>query len=114
MSKVIDFNSYRRPTLILSMKDEDKTKLHVIGPTVELVEELRANLAELQTALSGNDSRASCTVYELAAKLMTCNMDGIELTAEELATKYEMNMEDMAHFYMAYVDFLEDIKNAKN
>ncbi len=114
MSKVLDFNSYRRPTLILSMKDEHKTKLHVIGPTVELVEELRANLGELQKALSGRDALASRTTYELAAKLMTCNMDGVQLTAEELATKYEMNMEDLAQFYVAYVDFLEELKNAKN
>lgn len=114
MSKVLDFNSYRRPTLILSMKDEHKTKLHVVGPTVELVDELRANLGELQKALSGQDALASRTVYELAAKLMACNMDGVELTAEDLATKYEMNLEDMATFFVAYVDFLEDIKKAKN
>ena len=114
MARVLDFNSYRRPTLILSMKDENKTKLHLTAPTVELVEELRANLPELQTALSGHDAVASRVVYDLAAKLMSCNMNGVELTAEQLAVEYEMNMEDMAGFYLAYADFLEDIKNAKN
>ena len=114
MAKILDFNSYRRPTLILSMKDEHKTKLHVAAPTVELVEELRANLGELQTALAGRDALASRSVYELAAKLMSCNLDGVELTAEALATEYELNMEDMAQFYVIYVDFLDEIKNAKN
>lgn len=114
MAKTLDFNSYRRPTLILSMKDEHQSKLHVVAPTVELVEELRANLPELQTALGGKDALASRTVYELAAKLMTCNMDGVELTADALATEYEMNLEDMATFFVTYVDFLDEIKNAKN
>ena len=114
MSKTLDFNSYRRPTLILSMKDEHRTKLHVVAPTIELVEELKANLTELQTALAGKDALASRNVYELAAKLMSCNLNGVELTSDELALVYEMNMEDMAMFFTAYVDFLDEIKNAKN
>ena len=114
MAKTLDFNSYRRPTLLLRMKDEDQTKLHVTTPTVELVEELRVNLTELQAALVGNDAKASRAVYDLAAKLINCNLDGVETTGEELATKYEMNLEDMTMFFTVYMDFLAEIKNAKN
>ncbi len=114
MAKMLDFNSYRRPTLLLRMKDDGQTKLHVTTPTVELVEELRANLVELQAALTGNDATASHAVYELAAKLINCNLDGVVTTAEELATKFEMNLEDMTMFFTAYMDFLEETKNAKN
>ena len=114
MAKMLDFNSYRRPTLILSMKDDKCTKIHVTTPTVELVEELRANLPELQAALNGHDTTASRAVYDLAAKLINCNLDGVETTAEELATTYEMNLEDLTMFYTAYMDFLGEIKNAKN
>ena len=114
MAKTLDFNSYRRPTLILSMKDDKRTKIHVTTPTVELVEELRANLTELQNALVGNDATASRAVYDLAAKLINCNMDGLTVTAEELATTYEMNLEDMTMFFTVYMDFVSEIKNTKN
>lgn len=114
MAKMLDFNSYRRPTLMLRMKDEQQTKLHVTTPTVELVEDLQANLHELKLALAGNDTAAKDAVYELAAKLINCNLDGVTTTAEELAIKYEMNLEDMTMFFTAYMDFLEEIKSAKN
>ena len=114
MAKMLDFNRYRRPTLLLRMKDEQQTKLHVTSPTVELVEELRANLTELKQVLTGNDTEAGEAVYELATKLMNCNLDGVTIDAEELAVKYEMNMEDLTMFFTVYMDFLEEIKSAKN
>lgn len=114
MAKMLDFNSYRRPTLLLRMKDEQQTKLHVTTPTLELVEELKANLTELKLALTGNDTEAGAAVYELAAKLLNCNLDGVTTNAEELAVKYEMNLEDLTMFFTVYMDFLEEVKSAKN
>lgn len=114
MSKVINFNSYRRPELILVFKDEASTVLHVTTPTEELVEELRANLHEMQTALTRQDEEASRMVYHLAAKLCSCNLDGRTFIGEELATKYGLNLEDMAMFFTAYVEFIESIEKAKN
>lgn len=114
MAKMLDFNSYRRPTLLLRMKDEQQTKLHVTTPTVELVEELKANLPELKLALTGNDNEAGAAVYELAAKLLNCNLDGVTIDAEALAVKYEMNLEDLTMFFTVYMDFLEEVKTAKN
>lgn len=114
MANIIDFNSYRRPELIFVMKDENQTTLHVTTPTEQLVEELNANLAELQKTLMGNDEAASRAVYHLAAKLLNCNLDGVTVTGEELAKKYRLNLEDMTVFYTAYMDFIEEIKTAKN
>lgn len=114
MANIIDFNSYRRPELIFVMKDKNHTTLHVTTPTEQLVGELNANLAELQKTLTGNDEEASRAVYRLAAKLFNCNLDGVTVTSEELAKKYRLNMEDMAVFYTAYIEFIEGIKNAKN
>lgn len=114
MAKILDFNSYRRPELILVMKDEKGTALHITTPTEQLVEELRANLTELQRALTGQDEEASRTVYHLAAKLINCNLDGVTTTPEELAKKYSLNLEDMAIFFTAYMEFIEEIQNAKN
>lgn len=114
MPKIIDFNSYRRPELVLVMKDKKGTTLHVTSPTEQLVEEFRANLSELQRVLTGQDEDASRLVYLLAAKLINCNLDGIVTTGEELAKKYSMNLEDMAIFFTAYAEFIDEIQNAKN
>lgn len=114
MANIIDFNSYRRPELIFVMKDKKQTTLHVTAPTEQLVKEFRANLKELQKVLTQQDEEASRLVYHLAAKLLNCNMDGIVVTGTELARKYGLNLEDMAMFYSAYLDFIEEIENAKN
>lgn len=114
MANIIDFNEYRRPELIFVMKDRARTVLHVTTPTQQLVEELRANLKELQTTLTRQDEEASRLVYHLAAKLSNCNLDGRTFTGEELAKKYGLNMEDLAVFFTAYVDFIDEIEKAKN
>lgn len=114
MAKIIDFNSYRRPELIFVMKDKRGTTLHVTTPTEQLVKEFRANLRELQKTLTGQDAEASRLVYHLAAKLFNCNLDGITVTGEELAKKYGLNLEDMAVFYTAYMEFIEELEHAKN
>lgn len=114
MSKVIDFNAYRRPELVLVLKDKECTVLHVIAPTQQLVKEFRSNLHELQTVLSKSDAEASRLVYHLAAKLMSCNLDNLTFTADELAKTYSMNLEDMAVFFTAYEEFLGEIENEKN
>lgn len=114
MPAIIDFNSYRRPELVLVMKDIENTTVHVTTPTKQLVDELRANLQELQNTLAKQDKEASRMIYLLAAKLLSCNLDGIIFTSEELARKYSLNMEDMAIFYTAYLEFIEGIEKAKN
>lgn len=111
----LNFNSYRNPVLRLTMKDPCATKILVTTPTVGLTEKLRANLPELQTALVGKDAAASRAIYELAADLINCNVSGITVTAEELAGKYNLDLEfDLPAFYERYVNFISAIKNAKN
>lgn len=114
MPKIIDFNSYRRPELVFVMKDEAGTTLHVTTPTEQLVKELRANLRELQRTLTGHDAEATRLVYHLAAKLINCNLDGVIVTGDELAKKYGLNLEDMAVFFTAYQEFIEELEHAKN
>lgn len=114
MPKILDFNSYRRPELILVMKDDEGTTLHITTPTKQLVEEFNANMAELQEALNGKNATSSRMVYILASKLINCNLDGVTTTPDELAKKYGLNLEDMAIFWAAYIEFIEEIKKAKN
>jgi stalled ribosome rescue protein Dom34 len=114
MNYTLDFRSYRRPEIVLTMKDEEATILHVTTPTVQLTEEFKANLPELQKVLLSGDEDASRMVYHLGAKLMSCNLDAKVITGPELAHKYRLNLHDMAEFFLLYMDFIEDIQKAKN
>lgn len=114
MPKTLDFNSYRRPELVLVMKDDAQTVIHVTTPTLQLVEELKANLPELQRALTAGDAESSKMLYTLAARLINCNLDGLTVTGPELAKKYRLNLKDMTDFYEVYLEFIEEIKAAKN
>ena len=114
MSKILDFNSYRRPEYVIVLKDDAATVVHMTTPTEQLVRELRANLPELQSTLTKQDATASRLIYHLAAKLINCNLDNITVTGVELAKKYRLNLEDMAVFYTSYMEFIEEIEHAKN
>lgn len=114
MQQVLDLNAYRRPELLLIMKDEAATPVHITTPTVALTEELRDRFPELQEVFQGKGEKTSRAIYDLAAKLINCNLDFIEVTGDELATKYRLNIEDLTIFFNAYVDFLGVIQKAKN
>lgn len=119
MAKTLDFNKLSRPVLPLVMCDEEKTNIRVTTPTEALVEELQATLPELQRIMAGKDQEAVDVCYDLAARLISCNITGLEVTAEELRTKYwprerVLNQLYLVEFYRAYVDYIRDINNEKN
>ena len=115
----LDFNKINRPVLELTMMDEAQTVLHVTSPSEGLVEDLEAMLPELEQVFApGNEGTVDAS-YDLAAKLMSCNKQGVTVTPDDLRTKYWpkdrlTNMENLVFFIGAYMDFLEEIKNAKN
>lgn len=114
MPKTLDFNINRRPTITVKMKDEDQTIFHLTTPTVELVNRIREGLPDLQAVLQTGDAETSRAIYALAADLINCNMDAITVTGEDLAQRYEMNLEDMMVFFSAYLDFLDEVHKLKN
>ena len=114
MSKVLDFNDLMQPTLVVRMQDDDKTVIHVGPPTVDLADELRNNAEQLQKALAGNPEETRPVVYNLAARLINCNLDGVTVKAEELPVKYRMSQEALSIFFEAYVEYLGEISNEKN
>ena len=114
MAKILDFNVLQQPTQVLRMMDEDKTVIHVTAPTVDLVDELKDNGAAIEKALKENNPNTSKSVYHLAARLISCNLDGIVVTAEELAVKYRMSLIALQLFFETYVEFLNEITNSKN
>lgn len=114
MANALNFNKYRPPILPVEMLDDEKTTIHVTPPTVDLQEELRANRASLTELLNGHDEEKRTALFDLAARLMSCNRNMRKITSEELRKVYKLDEEDLVVFYEAYVKFLNGIENAKN
>lgn len=117
--KMLDFNALNRPTLPMCMCDEAKTVITVTTPSEILVEELEATLPELKRIVAGKDNEAVALCYDLAARLISCNHEGLQVTADDLRTKYwpaekYANMLYLIAFFNAYLDYIAEINNAKN
>ena len=115
----LDFNKINRPVLELTMEDEAQTNITVETPSEGLVEELEAMIPELDTIFSPDNPKSVDAAYDLAARLMSCNQEGVTVTADDLRTKYWRkntihNQLALMSFIGAYMDFLQEIKNAKN
>jgi hypothetical protein len=96
------------------MPDEESTVIHIIPPTVDLQEELRASASDFYSLLDGGNAEQRAALYDLAARLMSCNRNMLTLTAEDLRKTYHLDTEDLVEFFHGYVDFIKGIENAKN
>lgn len=114
MAKKLDFNSIEPKVLELTMKDDARTCIRVSTPTEALVEELQLVGPKLDAALKGKNEASTESVYDLAARLMSCNLDDLKVTKEELRDKYRMNLENLLIFFGAYIDFINEITHEKN
>lgn len=114
MAKILDFNSLTRPTLELIMKDEERTKLRLVCPTESLVERLETGMGELKSVLGKKNAESIQAAFSLAADLISCNDAYVSVTAEDLRDRYRFGVEDMVAFFLAYMEFINEIKSAKN
>lgn len=114
MKKTLDFNRIQRPTLELIMCDEARTVINVTTPSEELVERIIANLPELEAAAKRNDPEGVKRSYIVAAEIISCNLEGLTVTAEELRDKYKLSLDFAILFFNAYLDFIHEIQEAKN
>lgn len=114
--KITDLRATVRPSMITIFPDEDATVLHVTPPTVDMVEELKEGKEALFEVLKGKpgNQKQKDAVYSLAAKFLSCNMDDIKITPDELLTKYNMSPEALKVWFADYVDFLSNLENLKN
>ena len=108
------FNRHRPPVLPVELPDEKGTLIKITPPTVDLQEELRDYADELNTLLDGDDISQRAAIYDLAARLMSCNRNMRTITAEQLRTVYNMDEDDLVVFFHVYVNFLQELENAKN
>lgn len=110
----VNFNRHRPPILEVPLFDKDETVLHVTLPTVELQEELRANAGDFYALLEGGNDEQREAVWDLAARLMSCNRNWRKITPEDLRKKYKLVEDDLVVFLKGYVDFVTGIEHAKN
>lgn len=108
------FNRHRPPIFPVEMPDEDGTVLHISPPTVDLQEELRASAGDFYALLDGGNAEQRAALYDLAARLMSCNRNMLKITPEDLRKVYHLDAEDLVGFFHNYVDFIKGIENAKN
>lgn len=112
--KMLDFNAITQPTWSVKLKDTDKTVVTLTAPTVELIDRLAAVAPELKKISQEKDTKAVQALYDFVAELMNCNEDGLKFTGETLRDAYKMGLIDMIVFIPAYIDFVNEIKSAKN
>lgn len=110
----LNFNRYRPPILEVLLFDKEETTLQVTPPTVELQEELRARASDFNALLTGGDEEKREALWDLAARLMSCNRNMRKITPENLRKKYKLVEDDLIVFFESYVSFIQGIENAKN
>jgi hypothetical protein len=114
MRKTLDFNAIERPVLEITLKDTERTKLSLVTPTEALIEKLQANSSAITESVQEGTAESIQAVFILMADFINCNLENVTVTAEELRDKYRMRLEDAVIFFGAYMDFIEEIKTAKN
>lgn len=112
MAQLLSFNRFRPPVMPLELPDG--TAVNLCPPTVELQEEVRANLSRLHELLQGDDDEITDGLYDLASRLMNCNRNLKTFTGQQLRTKHGMDVADLVVFYSAYADYIKEIESAKN
>ena len=114
MARLLDFNDIEVQTLDIVLRDEARTKVHLRYPTEGLVQELTHISPQMHKVLETGDAESLNLTYDLVARIINCNRDGIKVTGEELRTKYGMDFEMIIIFCTNYLDFLKETTNAKN
>lgn len=113
MARVLDLNSAQQSLIELTLQDENRTHLSLDIPSEQLVNEMENLLPELQKIKQG-DRQSVDMIYDVAAKLISCNLDFVTVTAEELRGKYRMNLVSAINFFNAYFTAIEEIIKTKN
>lgn len=110
MAHVLDLNLYEQPTLELTMRDAEHTKIRVNIPDTDLVTELKAKEDRMRDLLTKGDVEGVAAAYDLVARIISYNEDGIAVTPDDLKNRYRINLYCLMGIYRAYLDFIHDIE----
>ena len=113
MARALDLNSIQESLLDLTLRDEARTVVHLDMPTEALINELHSMEPELERMKTG-DKVAIGMIYDLAARLISCNFDGFTATGDELRTKYGLHLVATLTFFSSYMEAVETLIKEKN
>lgn len=113
MARVLDLNKVQNSFMDLTLQDTAQTVVHLDIPTEALVSELEGMGPELKKLEAGDRSSVDA-IYDLAARLINCNLDLFTVTGKELQGKYGMNLFSAIAFFSAYLGFINELSNEKN
>ena len=94
----------------------ENTVLHVTTPPERLIEQIAASQDEMEALWKGEGHNIEKVrvSYELAANIISCNTEGVVVTADDLRDKYNIYPAALAAYLTAYMDFINEFHNAKN
>lgn len=107
-----DFNAIDAPKMEITLKTGDMLTLEI--PSVSLIEHLKDSTKRLSRTITEKNLGELKRYYELAAELLSCNAEGIPITADNLETKQNFGIEHLVAFFTAYLEFVNEAGNAKN
>lgn len=113
MARVLDLNNIQESLLDLALRDEARTVVHLDIPTEALINELENMSPELKKMEAG-DADAIRMIYDLAARLINCNLDGFRTNGDELRGKYGLHLVAALTFFSGYMEAVEELINRKN
>lgn len=113
MARVLDLNNVQQYFMDLTLQDAARTVVRLDIPQEALVSELQSMGPELEKVKNGDQNSVNI-IYDLAARLISCNLDYFRVTGQELREKYGMNLYSAIAFFSAYMAFISELANQKN
>lgn len=115
MTRTFDFGTYERPYMQVTLRgDGEPVVLRVTTPSEYIIEKLIGFSEELSQLQNGQDREALRRVYDFGARLLSCNLEGVAVTAEALREQYHVDSFGMVSFFSAYMDFIHSLHQEKN
>lgn len=105
--KALNFNNTKKTYLNVTLIDG--TVLLVGTPTKRIFDALITIKDDLDNI---TDSETLSIIYDVCALIMSRNKAGKEITKEYLEATFDV--EDIIIFFKSYVEFMDELKSAKN
>lgn len=112
MTNKLDFTTAKKQFLTVVLPDEKNTTLFVNMPSKSLFEELDSLKDNFSNIDNESADSALGELYDLVARVMSRNKNGIKVTSEDLEKC--LDFEDIILFFQSYLAFVNNIKASKN
>lgn len=114
MSRPLNFNNVKKKYLTVTLADEKQTTVMISSPTKRVLSAL-IGLKDTMTDIEETNNISEETLdglYSLIAEIMSHNKGGVKIETELLEEIFDF--EDIATFFNAYMDFINEETAGKN